>query len=129
MLKDKLKDIGLKITAPNIAVYKLLSKTTGPLSAQQIWLRLNKKINLVSIYRILERLNEAGLIHLDIISDQNKRSEKVYYLAKNHHHHFVCQKCHKIFCLPCPIKIKLPKNFKLNTHQIQINGWCPKCNN
>lgn len=129
MLKNKLKDIGLKITGPNVAVYNILKKNKEPLSAQQIWQKLNKKNNLVSIYRILERLNEAGLIYLDIINDQNKRPEKVYYLATSHHHHFVCQNCSKIFCLPCPIKIKLPKNFKLNTHQLQVTGWCPKCNN
>ena len=129
MLMEKLKNLGLKNTAPMLAVYQILEKNHHPLSAQEIWKKLLKKNNLVSVYRILERLSEAQLIRQDIITDQKQRPEKVYYLADKHHHHFVCQKCAKIFCLPCPIKIKLPKNFKLNTHQLQITGWCPKCNN
>jgi Fe2+ or Zn2+ uptake regulation protein len=128
-LKENIKKSGLKITNANTAVYNLLQKTTKPLSAQKIWSKLGKKNNLVSIYRILERLHEANVIHQDTIADKNQRPEKVYYLSDDHHHHFVCQKCAKIFCLPCPIKIKLPKNFKLNGHQIQISGLCPKCNN
>lgn len=129
MLKDKLNNIGLKITGPSLAVYQILQKHHTPLSAQQIWHKLHKKNNLVSIYRILDRLVSAKLIQPDTITDTKQRAEKVYYIAKNHHHHFVCQKCRKIFCLPCSVKIKLPQNFKLNTHQLQINGWCPQCNN
>lgn len=129
MIIAKLKNLGLKNTAPMLAVYKILEKNQRPLSTQEIWKKLQKKNNLVSIYRILERLLEAQLIHQDIITDKKQRPEKVYYLSKDHHHHFVCQNCNKIFCLPCPIHIKLPKNFKINTHQLLVNGWCPKCNN
>lgn len=129
MMIEKLKNLGLKNTTPLLAVYKILEKNHAPLSAQEIWKKLHKKNNLVSVYRILERLSEAKLIRQDIITDKNQRPEKVYYLAEKHHHHFVCQKCANIFCLPCPINIKLPKNFKLKSHQLLINGWCPNCNN
>jgi Fe2+ or Zn2+ uptake regulation protein len=129
VLSEKLNKLGLKNTTPILAVYKILEKNHTPISAQEIWKKLHKKNNLVSIYRILERLSEAKLIRQDIITDKKQRPEKVYYLAEKHHHHFVCQKCTKIFCLPCPINIKLPKNFKLNTHQLLVNGWCPNCHN
>lgn len=127
MLNVELNSLGLKNTGPSLAVYKILKSNHEPLSAQKIWQKLNKKNNLVSIYRILERLHKAGLIHDDVLSDKKNRPEKVYYLAKNHHHHFVCKSCHKTFCLPCAIKIDLPKNFKMASHQISINGWCSKC--
>ena len=127
MNKTPLNITGLKNTGPSLAVYSLLKNKHEPLSAQKIWQKLKKKNNLVSIYRILERLSKAGLIKTDIILDKKQRSEKVYYLSENHHHHFVCEKFQGIFCLPCPIKIKLPKNFKLKNHQITISGSCPKC--
>ncbi len=128
MINPPLNIDGLKNTGPSLAVYSLLKNNHQPLSAQKIWQKLKKKNNLVSIYRILERLNKAGVIQNDIILDKKQRSEKVYYLSKSHHHHFVCEKCEGIFCLPCPIKIKLPTNFKLKTHQLTISGSCPKCN-
>lgn len=129
MLKEKLKKSGLKNTNPTTAVYNILQKNHTPLSAQQIWQKLGKKNNLVSIYRILEKLSQKDIIQTDSLQDKKGRLEKIYYLATRHHHHFVCQKCQKSFCLPCPLKIKLPKNFKITKHQLLISGLCPKCQN
>ncbi len=129
MLTENIKKSGLKITSANTAVYNLLQKSKQPLSAQKIWIKLGQKNNLVSIYRVLEKLEQKKLIQADSIKDKKGRLEKIYYLDSKHHHHFVCQKCQNSFCLPCPINIKLPKNFKLMSHQILINGLCAKCNN
>jgi Fur family transcriptional regulator, ferric uptake regulator len=123
--KDLIKKAGLKITTANISVFKALKTNTNPLSAKEIWTKLNKKINLVSIYRILERFSLAGLINEDTIN--HDRQEKVYHLSSTHHHHMLCQSCEKIFCIPCKLKIDLPNNFKLIKHQIQLTGLCNKC--
>ncbi|MBT4209946.1 MAG: transcriptional repressor [Candidatus Komeilibacteria bacterium] len=123
--KDLIKKAGLKITSANMSVFKALKNNHNPLSAKEIWNGLNKKINLVSIYRILERFSLAGLINEDTIN--HARQEKVYHLSSAHHHHMFCQSCEKIFCIPCKLNIDLPKNFKLIKHQIQLTGLCNKC--
>jgi Fe2+ or Zn2+ uptake regulation protein len=119
---SKIRNTELKVTKHNVALLELLKKNHDPLSATQIWIRLNKKINLVSIYRILARLEKANLIKNDVI-----KNERVYYLSSSHHHHIICKSCQKIFCLPCKIKIDLPKNFTLLTHKIELEGLCNKC--
>ncbi|OGY94270.1 MAG: hypothetical protein A2406_02105 [Candidatus Komeilibacteria bacterium RIFOXYC1_FULL_37_11] len=125
--KNLIKTAGLKITAANTAVFSILKNHVTPLSAKDIWTKANKKINLVSIYRILERFLTAGLINEDSI--KNTRQEKIYHLShdKHHHHHLLCQSCQKIFCIPCKLKIDLPTNFKITKHQIQLIGLCDKC--
>ena len=92
--KDLIKKAGLKITKANIAVFQALKKNHNPLSAKEIWDSLNKKINLVSIYRILDRFSLAGLINEDTVN--HERQEKVYHLSSAHHHHLLCQGCQKI---------------------------------
>lgn len=123
--KELIKKAGLKITKANISVLETLKNNSHPLSAKDIWDSLNEKINLVSIYRILERFSLAGLINEDSIN--SARQEKVYHLSSLHHHHLLCQKCQKIFCIPCQLKVDLPKNFKLIKHQVQLTGLCNKC--
>jgi len=125
--KNLIKTAGLKLTSANTSVFQILKQTSTPLSAKEIWNKANKKINLVSIYRILERFMSAGLINQDAIN--NERQEKIYHLSsfKKHHHHMFCQSCEKIFCIPCKLKIDLPNNFKLTAHQVQLTGLCDKC--
>lgn len=125
--KNIIKTAGLKITFANTAVLSILKNTAAPLSAKDIWIKANKKINLVSIYRILERFLKIGLINEDSI--ENFRQEKIYHLSptKRHHHHLLCQSCQKIFCIPCQLKTALPNNFKITKHQVQLIGLCDKC--
>jgi len=123
--KDLIKNAGLKITKANLSVLQALKNNNNPLSAKDILDKLNKKINLVSIYRILERFSVAGLIKEDTINHQ--RQEKIYHLSSTHHHHLLCQACQKVFCIPCKLKIDLPNNFKLTKHQVQLTGLCDKC--
>lgn len=124
--QDILKQNGLRITKVNILVLNLLKKTDTPLSAKDIWLKSNKKINLVSIYRVLDKLINIGLIQIDSLGKD--RPEKIYHLKSEHHHHFVCKKCNQVSCVPCKLETNLPKNFKLLKHQIQLSGLCNKCN-
>ena len=65
---EQLKSAGLRITQPRMFVLELLSKATTPLSAQGIHEELvasKKSLDLVSVYRILEMLQEQGLVHRD----------------------------------------------------------------
>ncbi len=91
-----------------------------------MWLKSNKKINLVSIYRVLEKMIKLDLVQIDSLAKD--RLEKIYHLKSEHHHHFVCKECKEISCVPCKLETNLPKNFTLLKHQIQLSGLCNKCN-
>ena len=92
----QLKNAGLRITQPRMFVLELLSKTTTPLTAHGIHAELvsnNKSLDLVSVYRILDMLQEQGLVHRD--------AENGSYFSCMH-----CKKCPEnthIFlkCLDC----------------------------
>lgn len=123
--KELLHKNGLRFTKANKLIYDAIKKSTYPLSAKDIWKKLNKKLNLVSVYRALDKLVEAKILQADSLDKE--RVEKVYHIKSDHHHHFICEECKKISCVPCKLKTNLPKNFKLIKHQVQLIGLCDKC--
>jgi len=113
---------GYKLTKPRLAVIKLFRRHIRPLSCRDVFLKLKKKYDLVSIYRTLSLLKKLNIIQEDKINNES------YYFASNqHHHHVTCRKCGKIACVPCKnININIP-NFKDIQHQLSITGICNKC--
>lgn len=66
---EALRSAGGRMTRPRLAVVECLANSTKPLSAQEIFERLNTgsgklKVDRVSVYRILEALASKGLVHL-----------------------------------------------------------------
>lgn len=124
--QELLHQKGLRVTKANKLIYNLIKDSHSPLSAKDIWQSLDQKINLVSVYRVLDKLVEAKILQTDSLDKD--RVEKVYHLKSDHHHHFVCENCEKVFCVPCKLQTNLPKKFTILKHQVQLTGLCNQCN-
>jgi len=122
-IQKKLIKNEYKLTSPRLAVLNVLEKNTIPLSAKEILQKINKKINLTSVYRTLELFTK-----LNITQSEARNEEKKYYISTSPHHHIVCEKCGKTECIPCSHAFKNIKNFKNVTHQLTLTGICNKCN-
>ena len=83
---------GIKLTAQRLAIYEELMTADGHPSAEEIYLRLQKKMPTIAVdtvYRTLATFDEIGIaskLHL-----ANKRNLFDVNLAQ--HHHFVCDSC------------------------------------
>lgn len=116
-------------------VLKEFEKSNHPLSVNQIIENLNHKgisPNKTTVYRIIEKLLSKSII--SEISVKNHSS--VYEFTKDHHHHFICNECHTVFCLDqCHVKSHqinldnlLPnKNFIIQSHDFNLYGICENC--
>lgn len=63
---DRLRSDGLRITMPRVLVIRTLSRSNGALGAYEIHERIAKeggKVDVVTVYRVLQALQESGLVH------------------------------------------------------------------
>ena len=124
MYKKSLKQAGYKITKPRQLVIDYFKKNKHPISVKKIYQSLENDLDKVTIYRILEVLEEVGIVFKEYGNEG-----ATYYLSNKYHHHIVCNKCGHIECVPCNHIFKTIKNFSNIKHQLSLTGLCNKCNN
>lgn len=108
----------------------MLESSDSALSHEMIQAEI-KNIDRATIYRVLNRFCEDGLVHR-VIGDDGKQ-----YFAlctncdtKNHNHnhfHFRCLNCGKVECLDTEINILLPVGYQPERVNGFISGHCNKC--
>jgi Fe2+ or Zn2+ uptake regulation protein len=116
------------------AILEAIYQSEEHLSAEEI-LQISKKkkpsINLATIYRNLQKLEDLNLISRVHINGITTRYEKI----KPPHHHFICSKCHSIkdletpkqkTCLSC---ISRNSDVQMQSIISTIIGICPSCQN
>lgn len=131
---DILKSKGLKITKHRTSVLKIISDSTHPLSAEEIYSKLKENsisINLSSIYKILDSLSNKSVISKCILGDNNKTSYEMS--TSEHRHHLICKNCKEVFPInDCPLcvyeqHIRDDMDFDVTEHRLEIYGYCKSC--
>lgn len=121
-MEKVLKNKGLKVTPGRLEILEVLSSDDKPKTAEDVYKKLKKKYDLVTIYRNLEAFEDKGIIFKESV---NKKD--FYYLAQSQHHHIVCRTCEKMECIPCSHEKFSIKNFSQIKHQLLLTGICKKC--
>jgi len=122
-IETMLKNNGLKITPGRKSVLEILMEEKEPLSIDEIKSKVSS--NITTVYRILEKFVEKGLVY-----QTDFRDGKSYFeFQKNHHHHVTCTSCGKKeevdVCIDNNIKTK---NFKrIKSHMLEFFGECKEC--
>jgi Fur family ferric uptake transcriptional regulator len=92
---------------------------------------LKEQMNKTTIYRILERLENDGIVHSFMDKDGLK-----WYAAcqgcssKKHsdiHPHFQCEECGQVDCLPVELELPTIPNREIKFSQVLLIGKCEKC--
>ncbi len=127
-----LKTAKLYCTKCRAVILRVLAKADKPLSQDQIAMRLGKDCpNKVTIYRTLESLCKAGLVHKAFMQKRAWHFE----LSKNCtatqcHPHFTCINCGGTHCLTdmsVPMLKSPYKGFIISRQQVRLEGLCPAC--
>jgi Fur family ferric uptake transcriptional regulator len=130
-----LKTNGLRRTAAREAILRLLTSAGRPLSHQDILKRRKGtgSFDRVTVYRTLETLQEAGLLHRIQGMDGTwrfcrHRNESPANCAGNHIH-FLCSRCDQMSCLPeQPLPwISAPAGATIQSKQLVVHGRCAAC--
>lgn len=85
-------------------------------------------LGIATVYRLIRAGLEEEWLKAVEIPGQAPRYE---LSGKDHHHHFQCRACDRVFELEgCPGDFKklVPKGFTLEDHEIMLFGKCVECN-
>tara|TARA_B100000900_G_scaffold299551_1_gene258115 strand:+ start:151 stop:534 length:384 start_codon:yes stop_codon:yes gene_type:complete len=115
-------------------ILDLFDKSNNAISVVDVISIFNKKMNKTTVYRILNRLQESGILHSFTDKDGLKRyakgNQKKDPDNKNDlHSHFLCDDCGVSTCLPLEIPIPKIPDYKINTSQHLLIGQCDNCQN
>lgn len=84
-------------------------------------------LGLATVYRALRALEDSGEIVAVDVPGQPPRYERA---GLDHHHHFQCDVCGRLFDLPgCPgnVAALAPEGFAVERHEITLFGTCAEC--
>ena len=106
-------------------------KEPKALSTVDLIKRLSKDHNKTTIYRVLDRLEDDGVLHSFQGTDGVKFYAKCHGCSKSQHSdihpHFQCVSCGKMDCLD--VKVSIPKvpNRRVLSSELLLQGHCEQC--
>jgi Fur family ferric uptake transcriptional regulator len=120
-----------RTTNAKTEIQDLIVSSSVALSHSEIQKSLQGLCDRVTIYRVLERLMEEGVIHKIVNVDGVVKYAGCHSCSVKHSHnhiHFSCQKCKSVTCLDdVEPSFKLPKNYKVSETNFTLSGLCPQC--
>lgn len=131
-IRKKLRELGLRVTAPRLAVLRVLAAAERPLSHTEVVTALGEDIawDRATVYRNLIALVGVNLVRVASHAGGITRYELVSKAKDCSHPHFVCDDCGVISCLP-QTEVVTPKKAQwakaLRSAEIQFVGRCPSC--
>jgi len=120
-----------RTTTAKTEIQELIVSSSVALSHSEIQKSLEGLCDRVTIYRVLERLLDEGIIHKTVNLDGVVKYASCHSCLKKHSHnhiHFSCQKCKSVTCLEdVEPSFKMPKNYKVSEMNFTVSGLCPQC--
>lgn len=128
---NKLAIVKRRNTITKEAVLAVLHSSGKAMSQAAIEKKIGVAINRATIYRVLNRYCEDGVLHR-IVADKGKQYFALCIECDEnqlplHHFHFRCKNCETIECLPIPVQFNLPGSYTLETVNCVLTGTCQDC--
>ena len=113
------------------AILDLLVNTGKAMSRDAIEQKLDLEIDRATIYRVLNRFCEDGMVHR-IVAEDGKRYFAVCIKCDEkampvNHFHFRCTKCETIECLPEAVHFSVPNGYNVENINCVLTGICKDC--
>ncbi len=130
-----LSDAGYRRGGARHAILELLDEQTCALSAVEIERALlvrGREVSRASVYRVMDELEEIGLVQRVEIGQGIVRYEPLRH-GPGHHHHLVCDSCGRLEPFTDEglerairrLSERLPA--RVSEHEIVLHGSCESC--
>ena len=112
-------------------VLQAFRQSSDALSAGMLLDALANEINKSTVYRMLQKLEDDGVIHSFLTMDQIR----FYALCKgcssgrhvDTHAHFQCTSCKRVSCVSEEIVLPTPGRARITSAQVLLTGQCESC--
>jgi Fur family transcriptional regulator, stress-responsive regulator len=131
-LETTLRDAGLRVTAPRVAVMRAL-ETHPHADADEVFQAIADALpgtSLQAVYVVLGALTEAGLVRRIEPAGSPARYER---RIGDNHHHVVCTRCGAVDDVDCVhgeapcLTPSSTGGFAITTAEVTFWGLCPAC--
>jgi Fur family transcriptional regulator, ferric uptake regulator len=133
----RLQRLDQRYTRARRTLVGVLASAGAPLSLPQVLAR-DRDLAQSSAYRNLAVLEQAGVVHRIVGSDEFYRYELAEDLTRHHHHHLICSRCGQVqdFTAPASIESDLDRalervaaqhGFDADHHRLDLVGTCANC--
>lgn len=118
-------------TSSKDAVLAVLTATRKAMSQDAVVKKMDVEADRATIYRILNRFCEDGIVHR-IVADDGKQYFAVCVKCDeqklpDNHFHFRCTQCETIECLPAQVSFTVPHGYKVQHMNCVLTGICREC--
>lgn len=114
------------------AILEVLANSKKAMSHDAIEQKIDIDIDRATIYRVLNRFCEDGVVHRVVAEDGKqyfavcmKCEEKNSFTDQ--HFHFRCTTCQTIECLPIPVYFSLDAGYTVKSINCVLTGICKDC--
>ncbi len=129
--QDMLKNAQLYCTKARLCVIKALLHADRPIKQEQIAQALDGTFDRVTLYRTLDSLARADLVHKVFLEERACHYELAHHCSKTQcHPHFTCSQCGQTHCLTdlvIPLAHSPHHGFLIQRQQVRLEGICPSC--
>lgn len=117
-------------TKQRTAIHAAIADAHRPLTPQEVLDSARESVQglgLATVYRNIKALVEDGSVQVVNLPGESPRYESS---AHDHHHHFQCTVCLRVFDVhECPGDLHnlAPKGFTVERHELTLYGRCADC--
>ncbi len=113
------------------AVLNVLADSKKAMSQEAIMKKVDIDIDRATVYRVLNRFCEDGILHR-IVAEDGKQYFAVCIKCDekklaDHHFHFRCTNCETIECLPIEVQFSLENGYSVESVNCILTGVCKDC--
>ncbi len=112
------------------AIKSVIDSARRPLSPQEILEGAKNQVSglgIATVYRNLKSMVESNSLVVVSLPGESARYESA---GHQHHHHFHCTGCNRVFDVhQCPGSMLdlAPKGFSVDRHELTLYGKCDEC--
>lgn len=130
--EETIRNRGERVTSGRVQILAMLLAEQRAVSHHEIEERLQGKHRLdrVTLYRVLEWLNENGYVHRVVGDDRVWRFRVNTDINSHQHAHFVCTRCTRVICLDdmkAEYDRPLPAGYRSQQIELTVKGLCAEC--
>lgn len=132
LFEQYLKSHGQSITTPRRFIFTLFLNSPH-LSVEQVLELTRGSINRASVYRIIARFEEMGLLDRIYLSRNEYRLELAEQFS-SHHHNFICERCGSVISFAEPAlmpdmlrRLSERHGLDISHHTFSLRGCCKAC--